>query len=179
MKRKWMTATILGCLIYAGSAISEEAANDVLVDKGACPFECCTYRTWYVEKETGLVEKPEVHAKIIASVQPGAKVEAITGEVHATAGVFEVEKEFSGYKPGDILRVFTYLGEGRFKTLFDGQMHDEDLDCSPYGAAEYTSGLGTFKTKPDSVWWILMKTQNGEIGWTNLPDNFSNKDACN
>jgi hypothetical protein len=127
MRRKWIVAIILYCLICAASAISEESAMDVFIDKGACPFECCTYRTWNVEKETELFEKPEVHTKIIAYVKPGAKVEAITGEVHVTTGVFLVEKEFSRYRPGDILQVLTYLGEGHFKILSNEQMYDEDL----------------------------------------------------
>ncbi len=178
MRRKWFAAAIMAFVIQAGPVIPMESTNETLIDKEACPFECCTYRTWSVEKETELLGKPVIGSETTASLKPGMKVEAITGEVHITAGIFLVEKKFSSYKPGDILQVFTYLGEGHFKVRFNGQMNEEDLNCSPYGSTAYTSDLGTFETKPVFVWWVLIQAPDGEMGWTNLPDNFGNKDAC-
>jgi hypothetical protein len=179
MNLKWMVSLFLICLFCCGPALTlEPTPPESLVDKGACPFECCKYRTWYVEKRVDLREKPELNSKIVAALEPGSAVEAVTGEVHVTAGIFSVQKAFSRYEPGDRFWVYTYLGEGWFKTWYEGRYYEEDLGCSPNEISECSSNLGGFEKEPVSVWWVLIKTENGKIGWTNSPDSFSNKDAC-
>lgn len=179
MKHKLILFSFSACLFMVGPVLTAETdPPETLVDKGACPFECCTYRTWYVEKATELREKPEINSKVLSSVKPGDRVEAITGEVHVTAGKFLVKRQFSRFKPGDLILVYTYLGEGRFKVWFNGQYYEEDLDFSPYSPIGKESRLGEFQNEPVSIWWVKIKTQDGQIGWSNLPDHFSNKDAC-
>jgi hypothetical protein len=179
MNPKWIVAPILiGSLCISPAFTLEGTPPESLVDKGACPFECCTYRTWYVDEETEIREKPEMHSKIITTVGPGEAVEAITGEVHVSAGKFSVRKAFSRYVPGDRLWIYTYLGEGFFKVWFKGRYYEEDFGFSPQGTSAYTSEFGRFEKEPVSVWWVLIKTEDGEVGWTENPDNFSNKDAC-
>ncbi len=53
----------------------------VFIDKGACPFECCTYREWTVEKDTEFYDKVD-GKKIIGKVVKGTKIQGVTGEVH-------------------------------------------------------------------------------------------------
>jgi len=179
MKLKLFAVSLVTSLIMAGVVLSFETVSpETFIDKGACPFECCTYRMWYTDKETGLYEKPEIGSKIVATAESGAKVEALTGEVHVTAGIFSVENAFARYRPGDLIWVYTYMGEGRFKVWFEDRFYEEEFDFSPFGSSAYKSRFGTFKKEPVSVWWILIQTQSGEVGWSNLPDNFSNKDAC-
>ena len=125
-----------------------------------------------------LLEKPEINSKVIFTIKPGTNVEAITGEVHVTAGIFRVKKEFSRYKPGDHIYIYTYYGEGYFKVWFNGKYYEEEFDFSPYGSSKSNSILGDFIKEPVSIWWVKIQTQSGQIGWSNCADNFGNKDAC-
>lgn len=179
MKSTAIAAFFIACLL-SGSPVSPQEAPppETLIDKGACPFECCTYRTWHADSETELLEKPEPGSGIVATVPQGSEVEALTGDVYVTAGIFSVEKAFSRYEPGDSIRVYTYLGEGRFKTWFNGRFYEDDLDSGPFGSSGYTSKLGVFRLKPVSIWWVKIKTRNGIVGWSDRAENFSNKDAC-
>jgi hypothetical protein len=50
-------AKIILALLFLSSAatsalFAQAKAPAVYVDKGACPFECCTYRAWRTEKNT-------------------------------------------------------------------------------------------------------------------------------
>lgn len=31
---------------------------------------------------------------------------------------------------------------------------------------------------PESIWWIKIKNNKGQIGWTNQSNDFGNQDAC-
>ena len=49
--------------------------------KGACPFECCTYRTWTVERATDVSGARATEGPAAFRLSPGQKVEALTGVV--------------------------------------------------------------------------------------------------
>jgi hypothetical protein len=111
-------------------------------------------------------------------------VEAITGEVHATPVRFVVKKPHAEYKPGDVLWVYTYLGEGHFRVWRNGAMQEEDLGFSPYGGS---SGArcqnrqqcwGELEKELKSTWWVKVRSQEGWEGWSNQPEHFGTKDAC-
>lgn len=86
-------------------------------DGCACPFECCTYRAWNTKADTVAYAKPDANAKVVGLLKAGGTVEAITGEVHATPVRFVVKKAHAEYKPGDVLWVYTYLGEGNTQSV--------------------------------------------------------------
>ncbi len=60
------------------------------IDKGACPFECCTYRAWHTKADTVAYTQPDKKAKVVGLLKVNAIVEAITGEVHSTPVRFVV-----------------------------------------------------------------------------------------
>jgi hypothetical protein len=110
------------------------------IDKEACPFECCTYRTWKTQKTTIAYARPDTRAPQIGRFRAGSTVVALTGEVHTSPGRFIVKKAYQGnenYRPGDVLWVYTYSGEGYFKVWFRGKMYQESLVC----LAKTPSGL--------------------------------------
>jgi hypothetical protein len=49
--------------------------------EGACPFECCVYRTWTVERATDVRAARQKGAPVAFAVKAGEKVEALTGVV--------------------------------------------------------------------------------------------------
>jgi hypothetical protein len=144
------------------------------VDKGACPFECCTYRRWDVMKPTLVRSAMKDSAPAIFRLKAGEKVLGVTGVVITTQpGVVRVLKKTTlantALKRGDDLFLLTNLGEGFSKIWFKGRLFIGD----PYDDS-------TYKTirEPRSIWWVKIKNRHGQIGWSRQPENFGNMDQC-
>lgn len=155
------------------------------IDKGACPFECCVYRKWTVEKTTVLYAQPNKESARVGQAKTGTKVLAITGEVRSVPGKFVVTKAHGKYKPGNVLWVYTPQGEGFYLVWFRGKMFDEELDfvSGPYEKSSPTceespTCWGKMEVMLKTDWWVKIKLPNGTIGWTSQADNFGNKDSC-
>jgi hypothetical protein len=139
------------------SLIAAEAPPKVFVDKGACPFECCTYREWTVEKDTQLFDAVD-GKKTVGKAKKGTKVTALTGEVHTVP--FKVKTN-----DGKDIYLLTSHGEGYWTIWEDGR--------AVAGVQE------NWKSTPvPNTWWIQIKLSNGNKGWTKESDNFGNKDSC-
>jgi len=154
------------------------------VDRGACPFECCTYRAWRTEKTTVGYAKPSKRSKRVGVYTAGSNVVGVTGEVRTVPGKFIITKPHGKYKPSDVLWVCTPLGEGFYKVWFRGRMSQEALDYmnGPYEQShptcDETPNCWGRLQKPMRVeWWVKIKSASGWVGWTHETENFSNMDA--
>jgi len=154
------------------STAGEPAHPPVYVDEGACPGEGCTYGPWKVEKATELHALPDKSSKVVATCRPGSEVQALTGEVRTVAGEFTVKQKHGAFVPGDILWVYTYLGEGTFKVWFAGRFTEQDLNFSPWGGSGGTRCeaeprcWGELKKALDMEWWVRLKMADGVTGWS-------------
>jgi len=182
MKNFLPVYVILFVCFFVPRAVS--APPDPYIDKGACPFECCTYGTWKVEKTTTIYLLPDDKSSVVATLAVGSMVEAVTGEVHVKPARFTVKKPMQKYRPGDVLWVYTYLGEGFFKIWFKGKMYEEELGFSPYGGGagkrceKWDRCWGELDRELNFNWWIKVKMPKGKTGWTDQPDNFSGLNPC-
>lgn len=178
-------------LFFVTAVVHADGHPFFLVDKGACPFECCTYRNWGTEKSTKLYAEPKTGSPIVGVAESGAWVQAITGEVHTKPGKFIASRDYfrhtdrvTLFKEGDILWVYTNLGEGYYKIWYRGKFLEfpipfiENEMDSDYYKRHPDELWGYFEVKPVSVWWVKARTRAGLEGWTNQPENFSNMDAC-
>lgn len=163
-------------LIFVASTAYADGHPAFYVDKGACPFECCTYRDWGVEKAITLYAEPRIKSSAIGIVQKNARVKAITGEVHMKPGKLIVRHDEAPFRKGEILWVYTYLGEGVFKIWHQGKFVENQIEFTSH--KPYPDDWGYFVVKPKSVWWVRVRTAAGLEGWTKQVDDFSNKDAC-
>jgi hypothetical protein len=108
----------------------------------------------------------------------------MTGEVHTVGGRFVVKQPHGRYKIGDVLTVYTYLGEGHFKVWFGGRMYQENLDFSPYGGSAGTRCAvprycwGELTRELDMVWWVKLRLSDGRIVWALGNENFSGNNGC-
>lgn len=156
----------------------------IFVDKGACPFECCTYGEWTARRTVHVVEQPAVSAPIVGTVSAGTNVRALTGHVVTRAGRFRVKRAHGLYKPGDVLFVYTYLGEGYFKVWFGGRFYDEELGFSPGGGTDGSrcdksaDCWGTLQAEHQSTWWVQLLLSDGRSAWTRESHSFTGKDSC-
>ena len=157
----------------------------VYADKGACPFECCTYREWKTEKATAAYARPSKRSRRVGTFKAGSKVVGLTGEVRTVPGKFVVFKKYEQYVPGDVLWVYTPLGEGFYKVWFKGRMDDIPLyymngpfERSIPGCEETPECWGKLEKELRVEWWVKVRSADGWVGWTDEAGNFSNKDAC-
>ena len=171
--------TIFGAFIsilISGFAIFGQNSRPTMpfVDKGACPFECCTYREWTVDKATAVRSAMRDSSSIAFRLRKGERVRGLTGSVITSqAGEVRVLKRtkigpFTA-KPGDTLYLLTYVGEGFHRVWYRGKITEEE-----------TWDKSTFRQirEPKAVWWVKVRNSKGQIGWSREPDNFGNKDQC-
>jgi hypothetical protein len=162
-------------LLVASVAFADEHPV-FYVDKGACPFECCTYRDWGTEKTTKFYAEPKTSSPVIGAAEKGTTVKAKTGEVHTKPGKLIVKRDVTTFGKGNVLWVYTYLGEGYFKIWYRGKFIEDQIDFDYRNPGP--DDWGYFEVMPKSVWWVKVRTPAGPEGWSNQPENFSNKDAC-
>lgn len=149
---------LLGVLVGLNGAEAKPKPPKIFVDKDACPFECCRYGTWSVEKDTALYDKVG-GTRTIGKATRGTQVTAVTGEVHTVP--FETKS-----KDGKVFYLLTYQGEGTWKVWRDGVVED--------GVEADVQG----KKRPQSTWWVKIQLRGGKVGWSREPNHFGNKDGC-
>ena len=172
MLKRWFIS--LAFLLFPLAAFAQTPRLPY-ADNGACPFECCTYRTWSANKATAIRSKRDGSGTVAFNVKKGEKVKALTGVVITTQyGVVKVLRAATvdgvRVKAGETLYMLTYQGEGVYTTWYKGRL---------LSAGELENNQ-SFKviSHPKAVWWIQIRNKRGKTGWTNLPDNFDNKDRC-
>jgi len=169
-----LTLLLVGCLgtlVAAAHGSQDRSTVDLAppnpyIDKGACPFECCTYREWAARQEITLVDSPN-GKKRVARIHKGEKVRALTGEVHSIPMrvVAQMDDLDAKVKRGEVIYILHYVGEGAWQARHNGELV----------VIENFSDKGPF---PQSTWWVKVKTKSGIVGWTISHGNFSNQDAC-
>ena len=179
-------ATIVVLLPWVAMAtVAGSSPPSRYVDHDACPFECCTYGHWVVEKDTVIRASPRRDSKKIAVLKEGMKVEALTGDVVVVPSHFHVKQAHGEDRPGDILSVYTYTGEGVFKVWRDGRMSEEELGFSAYPGgipdnrcSDRPTCWGELDKPLHMIWWIQLRDEHGVEGWSDKQGNFSGSDAC-
>ena len=144
---------------------------------GACPFECCTYRQWTVERDTEIFDDYRAKTPVKFHVTRGQKVVAVTGVVVTTkfgVGVVRSVAGLGGFNMGDTLHVLHHLGEDHWKYWFDGYFSQAPItprQRCPSCEIELVEA-------PQTIWWVKIRAADGREGWTRQPEHFGNKDAC-
>jgi hypothetical protein len=155
-------------VVCAGTARSADELKPpaVYIDKGACPFECCTYREWVARTDVTLLNLPDGKS-VVGLIKKGEKVLALTGEIHSVPQPVVARRDFpdARVKSGDTVYVLHYVGEGYWKIWHDGKV--DEIEDFP--------GAGS---KPKATWWVQLKISTGAVGWAVEHKNFDNQDAC-
>ena len=177
----WRDA-LLAVLASALPVAAQEPRPEVHVVEGACPFECCQYGVWTVERTVRLRTVPRPTAGVVATLEPGDTVQAETGEVRIRPAPFVFRIDFGDFVAGDTAWVLDYQGEGRFAVLKDGARVVADLGFSPYGGPSAgrceNCAHGRLYGEYTSEWWVRVRAGSGVVGWTSSTDAFGGTDAC-
>ena len=162
---------LLGFLVV-GSHTARSADDlkppSIYVDKGACPFECCTYREWVARTDLTLVDSPD-GKKVVAQIKKGEKCAGLDwrnsqrplANPRLSPRLSRCRSEGRGYHLHASLRRGGLLEE----VWHDGKLVEID-------------NLPDKGTKPKTTWWVKLKTSSGAVGWTVEHHNFENQDAC-
>lgn len=161
-------------------------------DAGACPFEGCKYREWQVNAAASIHAIRRDDSPILATVAKGEKVQALTGVVvtiKASRVQFDKTQQLSSsagpieVMPGQTLYLLTYLGEGNSRAWLNGTLY-RWVDISGVTRADGWCGFGDRSRcagreleKPETQWWVQIRTAAGKVGWTRETTKFDGKDA--
>lgn len=173
-------AIVAAALVVMGQA----PAPEPFIDRGACPFECCQYGRWKALADVVVYDRPSADAEVVGMVRAGRRVRAVTGEVHAIPGVFRVHRKHGKYRPGDVIEVLSYTGEGFFRVRFGGEIYHEELGFSPGGGipdgrcSDSPYCFGELDEELQYTWWVNLKLPGGREGWIKDPEEFRGMDAC-
>lgn len=143
-------------------------------DRGACPFECCTYRRWTVDKATAVRSAMNDRSPVAFRLRAGERVRGITGLVITSQpGIADALKNTvqDGVRiaRGGRIYLYTNLGEGFMKGWFKGRFFQAEV---------LDSELFKIVRQPKSVWWVKIRNREGKIGWSREPEHFGNMDQC-
>jgi hypothetical protein len=157
-----LTAALLS--LAASSSALAASPPKPFIHRGACPFECCTYRDWTTTGKVTLVSKPQ-GKKQIATIAKGTVVRGVTGWVIAdpvrmVAGSDVLE---SPIRKGEVFYVLHYAGEGYWTVWYRGKVIDAFFEKNMPARA---------------AWWVQIRTRGGITGWTSQSDRFADQDAC-
>ena len=194
--RRLLTTLAFLCVLVAAAAQTARAQRTPprnYEDRGACPFECCTYRDWSVTADTVLYRGRSAKSRAAFRVRKGERVRGLTGVVvtlkpgravviKATTLGYEEGKKLR-VKPGDVLYLLHYEGEGVYKIWFRGKIYEHEMPYAPGGHYKNTPGgpMSEFIRKegdPKTVWWVKVRNRRGQVGWTKQNENFGDMDAC-
>ena len=108
-----------------------------------CPFECCSYGNWTIDAPVKGYEKPDANSNVVGEFKEGNIATVTKGEIHVSPGQFLISKitrmepikesylpiyreYYESHKVGGIIPLYTYLGEGIYKTWFKGHFLEVD-----------------------------------------------------
>jgi len=153
-----------------GSLCGWANADEIFVDRGACPGEGCVYgEQWVVREPIELHSSPSESSEVVDMLGPRDHVETLTGEVHTRPGRFVVKQARGAFQPGDVLLLYTYLGEGWYRMRHEGALGRADLGFSPWDkrcqSREDRRCWGTLERKLQFWWWVKVRAPSGLEGW--------------
>ncbi len=151
----------------------------VYIDKGICPGEGCSYQgSAKVVRRTTAYAAPNAKSAPLFNLAAGNVVSSLKSEVHTVAGRFVVKRSYGKYRMGDVLWVYTYLGEGVFRVWYRGKMYEEQLEFSPWGGSagkrceqDDKHCWGELEAELKMTWWLKVRNKNGRVGWIRVNGN--------
>jgi hypothetical protein len=175
---------LIASVVLPADTLAQAHAPEVLVEHGACPFECCRYGAWTTLRNVAAFRAPAANSPA-GTIPAGTSVIALTGYVRTVGTPFAVTRAHPPYRPGDTLMVYTYHGEGMFSVWHDGKRFTEDLGFSPYGGSagrrctDRKQCWGVLQNALRSDWWAQVRLHDGRVVWVRGDDGFDGQDACN
>lgn len=177
-------------VLFSVSLSAQARPAEPYIQRGVCPFECCTYREW-VATNSIVVYQTEGSADTLFILQPQESFAAITGNVHLIhLGVVVLKQPFTiaaedsipelKLSAGDSAYVLSYRGEGWYDVWIRGRIRT--LPSFWDDRREYprpTDRPGRLVREPQDVWWVQVRSRDGRLGWIRMDQaHVGGADAC-
>jgi hypothetical protein len=108
---------------------------------------------------------------VVITLKPGkAEVRKAT-----TIGM---DKRKTKVRPGDVLYLLHYEGEGFYKIWFNGKIYENEMPPVSTSARKKDQEYFQVLTEPETVWWVKVKNSRNQVGWSKQDQNFGDMDAC-
>jgi hypothetical protein len=114
----------------------------------------------------------------------GAVVTVEPGRVRVLRdGRLGAEGDGPAVSKGTLIYNLHYLGEGYSLLWYGGKTIPDEVQSVENFQQSFPNGVTRDvglrpETDPKTVWWVLIENATGNIGWSEHPENFGNKDAC-
>ena len=145
--------------------------RDVLVRRGACPFECCQYGEWWSDSATVVFAAARDTTAIAFTVPPRARFVADGGTVFVTSlarVVFDAPMDSAhvgipgvALTPSDTLYLVEPVGEGAFIVWLRGR----ELELPGVWESYYPGTTARLQGEFAREWWAHVRTGDGREGW--------------
>lgn len=172
---------LLAAILAAGvfNIFGQKKPPVVYTDRKICPGEGCSYTgKAKAAAFTKVYRSPGVNSARVFTLPLGTMITGIDSQVHTRAGRFRVKRNHGKYRSGDVLSVYTYLGEGYFKIWHQGKMIEEDLGFSVWGGSsgercekDPKGCWGILEKRTNMKWWLKIRTNAGRTGWIIVDKN--------
>ncbi|HEX6750139.1 MAG TPA: hypothetical protein VF092_22785 [Longimicrobium sp.] len=181
----------LALALLAASPLAAQRPPEPYIDRGICPFECCTYRDWTAVGTIPVYAEPKIGAREMFTIAPRATFRAVTGDVHLRqVGIVVARRAVPlevavGEQPrslaaGDTAYVLSYVGEGYYRLWIRGEIQSYEAfwdDRHEYPRP--TDRPGVMVRDPDELWWVKVRTRAGRGGWIRMDRaDVEGADAC-
>jgi hypothetical protein len=170
--------------VVSRAAVLPLSTESVYVESGACPGECCVYGRWRTSAAVDLHARADSTSEIVARLDSGTLVNALTGAVHVRPGRMVLDTAVdSVFRPGDTLSIYSDAGEG-FRRVRRAGSGDRLVPVPLYPLDTLCVGTpdarcqGTLLYAPVEKWWTRIEGAGGIVGWSAEPDRFDGMDAC-
>jgi hypothetical protein len=84
-------------------------------------------------------------------------------------------------RPGDVVYILHYQGEGYWLCWFGGRLSSlwlpETPESFPRGGQAQSDPIHV-DSWPEDRWWVKIKTADGKEGWTDQSSHFAHIDRC-
>lgn len=166
----------------AVASFRQRIPDDLLVRRGACPFECCIYREWEATGAIPVVADERGTAPPVFTISAGDEFRADSGNVYVTSiAVVPVtdsvgDPPYWSFGPGDTLVVLDYVGEGFYNVWHEGNVVEVPTFWTDRPIAEGDGSIGRHSTE----WWVHITMPDGRTGWirADTAPQISGADAC-
>jgi hypothetical protein len=157
----------------------ESKPAEQYIARPACPGEYCWFGKWTVSADTELVAAPG-SKEVVGRAQKGARVTAITGEMHLRPEPVGVLVDVGPLRRNSIVFVLDYLYEGTGHVWTAGKVAEVDFRYATYCFQPSADCWGE-KILPSeefkNTWWVKIRLPGGVVGWTDKTRNFAGRDV--
>ncbi|MCI3135299.1 hypothetical protein [Phenylobacterium aquaticum] len=165
---------------HAAPPAGPPTAHGIYVAQDACPFEGCSFATyWRATARAALYAAPGT-ASARAWIAPGEEVRALSSEYWLTPVRGVVRAATGRFRKGETVWRLEPQGEGVATLWRRGELDWIDSDEAKAVAWDRLP-----KSAPPDVWWVRVRRANGAEGWLRDPtrsfeclDQFSGDEGC-